>query len=401
MKLTIIGGSSPFTVNMFANGRATRFLRGFTQITLQGRNAENLRHVQAAVAADCATAGIRLHTETDTTRALIGADVVLVQARFGGLELRAEIEQCCKDRGLFADETLGIGGLVTALRVQDQWRALADCIHTACPSAMIVNMINPLSLSCQILHGAGLRTIGLCEGPVTTARYLASQLTAPDEVLEWSCAGFNHRSYIHGLKVDGTPLGFRHLRPLQVPKNVGAPDPESRAIVSKEVAQCRDTTRWHYGRAGTVADIRAKALRGLGNGAAGLQTSRATPWYDDAVLPFLAAWSGQQELLMTTLNTFDRGLFRETRFAVQKTALATVAQSVPEPSVARCIDRFETHEKLSLACLANPSERTIDQAIACDPLIPDAQKANAVGAVLQIARIYRGKEYRRRSKISA
>ncbi len=426
MRLTILGGSSPFTTNMFTEGRAARFLGGFRHITLYGRDRRSLELVRGRIIPEVGRA--TLAVTTDLAEALCGADVVLVQLRYGGLALRRLIEETCYSHGLFADESLGVGGLATALCVQGAWRGLGNRLHHDCPAALTVNMINPLSLSSQLLQDSGARTIGLCEGPLTTARQLAAHLCGPEETFDWDCAGLNHRAFVYDIRLGGRPLPFAALADLPLPRACGVADPQSGALISKEMAQARSPADWTYGRAETVARMRAGALKGLAapteggaapeaaaEAAAGAR--RPTPWYDDAVLPLLAAWSGWSDPFDTTINHPVEGLFLESRFCIGKTSLTprhrASARATQPRAIAETVAALVQHERAVLACLelawqqrdpasgGPPSDAVfvaltdaMASALAADPLIPEAQKPVALVALREIIARYRDMEQR-------
>lgn len=422
MRLTILGGSSPFTANMFTEGRAARFLGGFRHITLYGRDRCSLDLVRGRITPELGRA--TLAVTTDLAEALCGADVVLVQLRYGGLALRRLIEEICHSHGLFADESLGVGGLATALCVQDAWRRLGNRLHQYCPGALTVNMINPLSLSSQLLQDSGARTIGLCEGPLTTARQLAAHLCGPEQPFDWDCAGLNHRAFVYDIRLDGRPLPFAALADLPLPRACGVADPQCGALISKEMAQARCPAGWTYGRAETVAKMRAGALKGLAapteGGAApeaATEIRRPTPWYDDAVLPLLAAWSGWSDPFDTTINHPVEGLFLESRFCIGKTSLTPRHRDsarAPQPkAIAEAVAALVQHERAVLACLelawqqrdpasGGPSSDPVSagladamaRALAADPLIPEAQKPVALVALREIIARYRDMEQR-------
>lgn len=384
MQLTIIGGSSPFTVNMFAGGRAKLFIDAFDQIVLVGRNKANLEAIRNVIASDLDRASVTV--STNIAEGLEGANVALIQPRFGGLQLRALIEARCQTHGLFADETLGIGGLATALCVCDQWQALGATLHAVCPDALVVNMINPLSLSSYVLHSAGCMTVGLCEGPMTTMRHLASALHTETQDFDWACNGLNHRAFLHSLSVKGRPVDCRTLADLDLPKDAGVWDQATHAFVSKEVAQAQTSRFWRYGRATEVSKMRKRALRMITD--TGVHTSeRPTPWYEDAVLPFLGAWSGATDPVSMTLNIEDKGVFIESRFSVSKGRMRRIVQAAPPESAAKKIAEFVDHERATLACITAHKAASITEVLCTDPIISD-QTAAAI-AVREIVSKFR------------
>jgi 6-phospho-beta-glucosidase len=158
--------------------------------------------------------------------ALKGSDIVIVQIRFGGLEARREDELFAAELDCPADETLGPSGLLSAFRQAHCIEQLSGEICAHCRGALVVNMINPLSLSTAIMLRNGLDAIGICELPLATLREFADVLHRPADSLTWRYAGLNHRGFLFGLKhseIQGTfsiPNGVRQPEKNQIKSNI-------------------------------------------------------------------------------------------------------------------------------------------------------------------------------------
>src|SRR5439155_25415266 len=97
---------------------------------------------------------------------------------------------------------------------------------------------------------------------------------------------------------------------------------------------------------------------------------REMPWYSDALVPILAA-----RLLFrsidTTLNLASGdGIVRERRVQFKAGRAVVLEDGLPSGLAGEWITRFEQHERLSLAALADPHPDTIESALEADMITP-------------------------------
>lgn len=115
------------------------------------------------------------------------------------------IDQCIGD-------TIGPGGLFKALRTIPVWLDVLKDLERLCPSALVLNYTNPMSMMC--LAGARSSTLviaGLCHSVQQTSRLLARRANVPYEEMQWECAGINHLAWFTKLTHMGNDLYPRLL----------------------------------------------------------------------------------------------------------------------------------------------------------------------------------------------
>ena len=100
-------------------------------------------------------------------------------------------------------DTLGIGGILRALRTIPVMFDFARDMEEVCPDALFLNYTNPMAmLTGAMLRGTGVKTVGLCHSVQTCAKGLLEGLGMPyDEQVQWKIAGINH----HGLAAGDQP----------------------------------------------------------------------------------------------------------------------------------------------------------------------------------------------------
>ncbi|WP_408436929.1 family 4 glycosyl hydrolase [Paraburkholderia sediminicola] len=387
MKLTILGGSSPFTASFFRHAAAPqRPLSEFDTVVLQGRDEQTLERLAHHGRALLGGRRPYVSHELDLDTALREADVVLIQVRFGGTQWRLEVEHACRSRGLFADETLGVGGLATALHCRDKWRELGQRISDVCPRAQVVNMVNPLSLSCQYFGETCSRLAGLCEGPLQAVHDVAGALDCGPEALDWRYTGLNHRGFLHSLRYNGHDVDMNHVVEVS-PRLAELYDPKLQAIVSKEWWTGQARERWTYGRATAVASVRARLRDDLLDRrilTREVLELRPTPWYSLAILPFLAAWSGRTGAWVSTTNVLADGLTVERRSVVTRCQNSLIPDDYPTKDVGRIVDALTLHERRCLEAIDHPSRLAVEEALSLDPTIGYFNVELAAEAVSQL-----------------
>jgi 6-phospho-beta-glucosidase len=138
---------------------------------------------------------------TDAEQAFGGADFVLNQVRVGGLEARAFDESFPQKLGFPGEETVGPGGFANASRTIPVVLEYARLIERVAPGALLLTFANPSSLvQYAVTRETRVRTIGLCDGPVTLAERIARAVGAPTAELDVDYIGMHHFGWATGVR---------------------------------------------------------------------------------------------------------------------------------------------------------------------------------------------------------
>lgn len=151
-----------------------------------------------------------IEATTDRARALDGADYAINMIQVGGyrpatvtdfaLPKRAGLEQTIAD-------TLGIGGIMRAVRTIPVLLEMARDMERLCPDVLHLNYVNPMAMNCLALFRASpIRTIGLCHSVRHTAGELASDIGVPVEEIDYVVAGVNHVAFYLKFEREGRDL---------------------------------------------------------------------------------------------------------------------------------------------------------------------------------------------------
>ncbi len=200
-KIALIGaGSVVFAKNLIGDILSFPELAD-AHIALMDIDAERL-HTAERMAYKVATA---LHvrptvtTHADRRSALAGADYVINTIQVGGYRpatvIDFEVPKRHNLRQTIAD-TLGIGGIMRALRTIPVLLAITRDMEAVCPDAWLLNYTNPMAMNCWALSRATpIRTVGLCHSVQGTAMQLADDIGVPYGEIAYQAAGINHMAF--------------------------------------------------------------------------------------------------------------------------------------------------------------------------------------------------------------
>jgi alpha-galactosidase len=223
MKVAFIGaGSTVFTRNLASDLLSFPALADTVAIALMDIDEERLRTSEAAVRrlVRARGAGATVETTLDRREALDGADYVVTSFQVGGLEatrLDFDVPKRFGLRQTIAD-TLGVGGIVRALRTFPVLLDVCRDMEELCPHALLLQHVNPMAMLCWALAEATpVRTVGLCHSVRHTAAELARDLTIPTGELDYEVAGINHMAFFLRLERGGEDL-YPRLRAVEPPE---------------------------------------------------------------------------------------------------------------------------------------------------------------------------------------
>ena len=200
-KITFIGaGSTVFAKRLLVDILSFPELAGST-ISLHDIDPERLRtsEIVARKVAGALGAHPTIEATTDRRAALDGADYAICMVQVGGYEPATMVDfEIPKKYGLrqtIAD-TLGIGGIMRALRTTPVLLDMCRDMEDVCPDVTFLNYVNPMAMNCWALSRASsIHTVGLCHSVQGTARQIAADIGVPLEEINYVCAGINHVAF--------------------------------------------------------------------------------------------------------------------------------------------------------------------------------------------------------------
>ena len=218
-KITFIGaGSTVFARNLLGDILSFPELAGST-ISLFDIDPERL-HTTELVARRLANklgAHPKIEATLDRRAALDGADYAICMFQIAGYKPGTVIDfEIPKKYGLrqtIAD-TLGIGGIMRALRTIPVLLETTRDMEELCPDVTFLNYVNPMAMNCWAINRASkIKTVGLCHSVQGTAEQLARDINVPIEDINYICAGINHMAFYLRFERQ-TPEGAQNLYPL-------------------------------------------------------------------------------------------------------------------------------------------------------------------------------------------
>ncbi len=211
-KIAFIGaGSTVFARALLRDLYTFPELQG-ARIALMDIDEERLAATKVVARRVAAAAGVEPHLETttDRRRALDGADYAINMIQVGGYRPSTVIDfDIPKRYGLrqTIGDTLGIGGIMRALRTIPVMLDLGADMEVCCPDALLLNYSNPMAmLTWAMARATPITTVGLCHSVFGTAHDLAGVLGIPGHEVDYRCAGINHMAFFLTLEHQGTDL---------------------------------------------------------------------------------------------------------------------------------------------------------------------------------------------------
>ncbi|MDR2069948.1 MAG: alpha-glucosidase/alpha-galactosidase [Treponema sp.] len=217
-KITFMGaGSTVFARNVLGDAMGTPVLAD-SEIALYDINAERLKQSEAILTAinrgKGGKADIKSYCGRENRRAAMkNADFVVNAIQVGGYEPATVVDfEIPKKYGLrqtIAD-TLGIGGIMRALRTIPVLEEFAHDAEAVCPDAWFLNYTNPMAILSGFLQKyTGVKTVGLCHSVQVCSETLLKSLGMDDKLpgrIE-KIAGINHMAWLLEIKdKDGNDL---------------------------------------------------------------------------------------------------------------------------------------------------------------------------------------------------
>ena len=211
MKLTFLGaGSTIFARNVIGDCMCSEVLRDsvFALYDIDGERIEESRTILEAIRKNCGGYGrIECYVgEENRKEALRGADFVVNAIQVGGYDPCTIIDfEIPKKYGLrqTIGDTLGIGGIMRALRTIPVMRSFADDMAEVCPNALLLNYTNPMAmLSGYMQRYTPVNTVGLCHSVQICSKNLLRALGMEDKLdgRKELIAGINHMAWLLEIK---------------------------------------------------------------------------------------------------------------------------------------------------------------------------------------------------------
>jgi alpha-galactosidase len=200
-KITFLGaGSTVFAKNLLGDLLSFPELAEAT-ISLFDIDDERLKTSEIVARTVANTLGVRptIEATTDRRRALDGADYAISMFQVAGYKPGTVVDfEVPKKYGLrqtIAD-TLGIGGIMRALRTIPVMLEMCHDMEELCPDVFFLNYVNPMAMNCWAINrGSRIKAVGLCHSVQGTSEQLARDINIPIEEINYICAGINHMAF--------------------------------------------------------------------------------------------------------------------------------------------------------------------------------------------------------------
>ena len=211
MKLTFMGaGSTVFARNVIGDCMCVESLRDsvFALYDIDGERLEQSRIILEAMRAAKGGYGkIECYLGVENRKAALkDADFVVNAIQVGLYDPCTIIDfEVPKKYGLrqTIGDTLGIGGIMRALRTIPVMKDFADDMEEVCPNAFFLNYTNPMAmLTGYMTRYTGIKTVGLCHSVQCCSETLLNEVGMEDKLegRKELIAGINHMAWLLEIK---------------------------------------------------------------------------------------------------------------------------------------------------------------------------------------------------------
>jgi len=398
-RIAILGGSSAFTPALAsALGDRARDLPPL-EIRLQGRNEDRLIHVSRFCNKHVRERSIphEYSWSLSIEDAVRDADIVINQMRIGGWLGRAHDDTFPLEFDLPGDETIGPGGLASAVRsVKIVMDSAKECLRIA-PNAWFVNMSNPMGILLGALNRiSGLKTFGLCELPTLTLEVALKKAGLTPDQVEADYLGLNHQGWFLRINHNNKDILPSILDKIQTPEDLSffKVDPE---VMKEKGALPLPYMRVYYHTLREAEKMKAKKdsrggqlmdLSGLlydyyktsqtGDLPDSLK-SRGLIWFKMALVPAMIALLGGEEQLIYVsqvnknhIPELNPDTIVEKRCFLSKGGVKMIPFMGPLPEKKlEFLRAVAIYEEKALQAALDPTLENIKTALSAHPLTPD------------------------------
>ncbi len=203
-RIAVLGGSSVYIPEFVFSAVSQNIC--VKEIMLIGRSEKKLAIVAQFCQRLVNRSGFPLNIAytTNMEEGIRGAEFVLNNIRVGGMSGRLRDEKLPPRYGLLGDESLGAGGISSALRTLPVLFDIARLVEKTAPNTFFLNLTNPMGVCVEALTKyTPLNVIGICDLPALLVKRVAEflHLNQTDMVVDY--VGLNHFGWIQDLRING------------------------------------------------------------------------------------------------------------------------------------------------------------------------------------------------------
>jgi 6-phospho-beta-glucosidase len=200
MKIAVIGGAGVRTP-LLVSGLTGSDLP-IDRVALFDPDQERLQII-GRVAELMSNRPVELHTSV--ADCVSGADFVFTSIRVGGIEGRIHDEAVAQRHGIIGQETVGPAGFAMAARTIPHMVRYTREVARVAPSAWIVNFTNPVGMVTEAMLTASDRVVGICDTPTELFEDVARALGLRSEECHFDYFGLNHLGWLREVYRGGVP----------------------------------------------------------------------------------------------------------------------------------------------------------------------------------------------------
>jgi len=408
-KFAVIGGGSTYTPELLEG-----WITHQDQVRVEVISLYDIHPQRLAILGDFALrmfrhAGLetRIELHDRLEPALEGAAFVLSQIRVGGMSARILDEKIPLSHGVLGQETVGAGGLASALRTIPVSLRIAAEVERRAPQAWYLNFTNPSGVITEALikYSRLKKVVGLCNVPINSHIALANLLGVAESELWLDWVGLNHLGWIRDVSVGGRSRMAEALAMLCKPDSEEAHQHFPFPPGVFETLQMIPTyyLRYYYSTPQAIDEVRA-AGRTRGEVVAEIEKELLTRYSDPSlevkppelsqrggalyseaafrlIFSILADRRDVQVLIVRnggSIPGLPEDAAVEVPCVVGANGVTPLTRGTLPPSIYPLLEAVKTSESLCVEAAVSGSRREALQAMLVHPLLPDFARAERI-----------------------
>ena len=416
VKVAVVGGGSTYTPELLESlcDHAERMV--VDELVLLDPAEERLAIVAGLAERMLRARGWpgRFSATAERSRAIDGADFVVVQLRVGGQAARLSDETLPHGFGCLGQETTGPGGLAKALRTVPLVVELAEeTAARGAPGAWFVDFTNPVGIVTQALVDEGHRAVGLCNVAIWTQKRVGHYLGVDPERVTLEHVGLNHLTWARRALVDGVDrlpellkrfapeLALETGSPVELLRLLGAlPSYYLHYYYEQDAELAAQTAPGYVPRALAVSRIEAELLEQYRDPDLSTKpkalSRRGGAFYSEAAVRLMASLhdgTGDVQVVDVRNDGALPGVADdavvEVPCRVDAGGAHPIAQRALPPEMLGLVSHAKAYERLAVEAALSGSRRSVVRALLANPLVGQFPRAEELAdAILGHNRAY-------------
>ncbi|AUJ23536.1 6-phospho-beta-glucosidase [Virgibacillus dokdonensis] len=413
LKITVIGGGSSYTPELLEGIINNQKLLRVEELWLvdieEGKQKLSIIEGLSKRMIQASGYSIKIVATFNRQEAIKGADYIITQLRVGQLKMRRYDEYTSIKHGVIGQETTGAGGYMKALRTIPVILDICNDMEQLAPKAWLLNFTNPAGIVTEaVLKYSNVKVIGLCNNPINYYKKFAAAYNVSMKDVSINFTGINHLLWLTDLYIRGESRIkdiFNGWSNIYEAKNIPDFGWDLDFLRSLDAIPCGYHKYYYQSdrilqqqleefkrnetRADQVQKIERELFKIYQNPKLSKKPKvleqRGGAYYSEAAVNLIKSIELNTKEIHT-LNVRNNGSISclpintciEVNCVVERHQVTPLQVGQVSPQIRGLLQHVKAYEELTVEAGVNGDKGVAHQALTLHPLIPSAEKANAI-----------------------